>query len=274
MKKTKLIVIALSLLMGISALLAQNLAVRAQLLEIGVFPNDYFMYGRADRKEPWVTMSPSNAPLPAGWKSLMNTSTMTYNVLNIQAPRAINFNRTVTYQNGTTTPSRGGWVDIVSGDGPGALVFIRAGLSRGDLIYPENANFTWAINSTFVDRTHWNGRELCVLNFTITAPPINGSLASLVVRRSVIWWDRLTGALVSAFEEVAAYNKETQVYFEGRLLYQLIATNRFSAEFSGPPDLTPIYAIAGVSITIAFVVAVIRFARNTPKKEHKRLKTR
>jgi hypothetical protein len=267
MKKTMRYVVVLLLLTELSLLLAPGLT--AQALQTGVYPGNYFVYGKSDGS-PWVEMVPSNAPLLGNWEKFLNLSTMRFDVIPNQrgaSDTTISFNQTIGFRNGTDWNGRG-VVDVINGVGTGILFFIPAGLGAGDQIYPMNLNFTWTINSTQIDRTHWEGREICVLNTTTVQPPANGTY---MVRRSILYWDQLTGVLLSSFEEAAAYNTQSQVYLEGRLLYQLLSTNRFSTSFPQPLDMTPIYIAVAGGLTLALIFVVVRTITGGPKKKYKRL---
>lgn len=272
MEKFKLAIMLLTVLTVISAIPFQNMTAKAQVGDVGVFPKDYFKYGTFDGSA-WATMTPSDAPPPTGWQNLMNMSTITFTVLNVTSP-GVYYNRTDSYRNGTTTSSPpGSVINVLVGNGMGAIFFTPAGLSAGDAIYPHNSNFTWTLNSTFIDHSYWNGRTLNVLNFTLINPVQNRS-SPFGVRQSVTWWDKETGVLVSAYEAVAGANLQTGVGLEGRLLYQLIDTNKFHVTYSTPADLTPVYAVTAAGVIVALAVVIIRYSRGTSAREYKRQKER
>jgi hypothetical protein len=214
-------------------------------------------------------MSPSGTLPPTTWEKFMNLSTMTFNIKST-SDTTISFNQSITYRNGTSPWSGEGSIDIVGGEGAGVLFFIAAGLEAGNRIYPSSVNFTWTINSTLVDRSYWNGREVCVLNNTYYQPPTNNTF---IGRRTVIYWDRLTGVLLSVFEEVGAYNSGSQVLIEGILLYLLIDNNvGIPMNYPKPMDMTPFYIILAFSLVVVIGVVIARVTTGAQKKKYKRLK--
>lgn len=275
MKKTVRYTIVLFISIEILALLAPSLTAKA--LEIGVFPGKSFTYGTS-AGSPWVTMNPSNAPLLSQWQKFMNLSTWTFNIVSnldaVDFPNQVRFDQTVTFRNGSKPVQvQGGGLDIGTGEGQGATFFIPAGLGWGDRIYPGSANFTWAINETRVDHTHWNGRRIDVLNITAASNPANGTLFA---QRTVIFWDSFTGVLLQVYEGAASGIIDSTGHItgiEGILLYQLIANNAgIPMEYSGPIDMTPIYIVIAISATVAVGAVIVRVATGAPKKKHKRLR--
>ena len=241
-------------------------------LPIGVWAGTHLTYGTTDGS-PWVVMEPSSAPPLAAWKTYMNFSTIDLTVTKISIPdNLIEFNEVAKFLNGTAKgPFRSGF-DINTEVG-GGFFFIAASLESHARIYPGNANNTWSLNQTWIDHTHWEGREICVLNYT-TANPIENSSSIMAVRNTVIYWDQITGVLLSAFEKAAALDPKTQEYIQGYLLFRLIDNNLgIPMDYSKPTDMMPIYIIVSTAAVIAVVVAVVRLS-STSKKKHKRLKER
>jgi hypothetical protein len=257
----------------ILALLAPSLTTKAQ--EIGVFPGERLTYGTSDGS-PWVTESPSDAPLLYQMQKFQNLTTWNFTIVKnpdpIDFPHQIVFDQTVKLRNGTTLQRTGDALDIKSGNGSAATIFIPAGLDAGERIYPGSTNFTWTINETRTDHTHWNNRVIDILNTTAASNPANGTLT---VQRTTIYWDRDTGVLLSVYEGVAGgvIGTGTVTGIEEILLYQLIANNMgIPMDYSGPTDITPIYIVIAVGAIVAVGFLVVQVARSAPKKKHKRLK--
>jgi hypothetical protein len=264
MRKAVRIIIILFLSVEILTLLAPSLVVKGS---VGISTGTSLTFGTSDGS-PWVTMNPSDAPPLTAWKSYMNFTTISFSITSISG-NLIGFNETDKYRNGTTKGPLSGHFNVNSGF-PSGIFFVRAGLGEGDRIYPGNSNNTYVINATWTDHTHWDGREICVLNYTLANVSNETSVAA--VRRTVVYWDRLTGVLLSAFEEASAVDNQGN-YLEGYLLFQLIGNNiRIPMDYSGPIDMTPIYIVIGTAATVAIGAVIVRVATSKPEKKHKRLK--
>jgi hypothetical protein len=263
-------------LLGISALLAPGLTAKAQgPVEIGVHPGDRFTYGTSDGS-PWVTMHPSYMPPLPQWNKFQNLTTWNITVIPNKEvydyPYQIWVNQTVGFRNGTALQPMQGLVDVNIGLGTIVLFFIPSGLQAGERIYPGSTNFTWSVNQTRIDETHWPGRTLCVLNHTIES--LNSTTHNVFGLVTTIYWDQVTGVLLSAFEEAISYNTVGQAGIEGFLLYQLIANNvGIPLDYSQGTDLTPIYALTAIALVVAVVFVIVRATR-TPPKKYKGLKGR
>ena len=264
----------LCIVLGISALLTTNFTVKAQVsTPIVVQPGDQFTYGTSDGS-PWITMIPSYAPPLSEWDMYANLTTWNITVIPTPDPQdnptEIWVNQTVRLRNGTATQPAQGLVDVDIGLGSIVLFFIPADLHAGDRIYPDSTNFTWTVNYTRVDETHWPGRTICVLNYTTAGS--NTTSSNLFADRQVIYWDQATGVLLSAFEEAATYDVQAQAGIEGYLLYQLIGDNiGIPLNYSGPPSYTPVYAAIAVALVIALAIGVVYAVRSsqTPKNSKK-----
>jgi hypothetical protein len=274
MKKAARCPIAFFLLVEILTLLAPGLTVKAQPIQIVIRTGQYFTYGTSDGS-PWITMFPSDAPALTTWDKFMNVTTWNFTAIQnpdpVDYPTQIWFNETVKFSNGTAPQTGMGSVDIDTAAGPAVVFFVPVGLQAGMKIYPGSSNFTWTINETRIDHTHWPDREICVLNHTLAQSPAKGTNPFAI--RTVIYWDWLTGVLLSAFEEAIEYSVQLGAYIKGYLLYQLIANNAgIPMNYPSPVDMTPIYIAIAIASTVAVAIVIIRVTTSKPKKMHKRLK--
>ncbi len=270
MKKTLLCTIAFLVLVEVLALLAPSLTAEAQQTQLGVYPGQYFTYGTTDGS-PWVSMY-YGEPVPSIWQQYINFSTINFTITRnpdpADYPTDVFFNESVRFRNGIIKTYPNYTVDLNLGEGPGKVFFVPAGLVEGDQIYPGSQNDTEWVNATWTDHTNWPGREICGLNITRGTVPFNNTYFA---KRTVNYWDQLTGALLSGFEEVAAFNATAQQTIEGVVFFQLIATNTgIPLDYPVPIDMTPIYIIIAVVI-IAAIIAVARVVTSKPKKKPKRL---
>jgi hypothetical protein len=241
------------------------------LLLPGVYPGDWFVYGRPDGSS-WASMNPSSAPPLSQWEKFMNVSTVSFNITsntNLGAPLTqIMFNETWRYRNGTTVVVPKGTVDIENGGGIGATFFIASNLKEGDRVYPAGgANFTYTINKTTTN-PNWPGREVCVLNFTRS---VTGNY-TIAAQATVVWWDRQTGVLLAAYEAAQAFNASSNLEVHGSALYELIANSiGIPMDYSRPVDMTPVYVAIAIGAVAILGYAITRTVRHKPTKEHKRL---
>jgi hypothetical protein len=272
MRETMRYAIALFLLVGVIAVLAPGLTVKAQ--QPGVYPGESFTYGRPDGN-PWVWMDPSEAPALPQWEAFVNMSTISFNISSnwqLDAPYTqVMFNETFAYRNGTVIRWPGQTVDVGSGGGIGASWIICPGLAAGDHIYPGNSSSPM-INETSDDQPFWPGREVCILNYSVYTPVKNAS-SEVAVERTVFMWDRDTGVLLAGFEEAASYDPTMQSTVEGECLYELIANSvGIPLQYPTPMNMMPIYVIVAISVIIILAVVIVRVITRAPKKKHKRLR--
>jgi hypothetical protein len=258
-----LILIAETLTIAISP------SLKVTAVQKGVSAGDYFTYGRSDGK-PWIWRTPSNTPILSQWNNFVNMSTITFKIINspLAGPYDVFFNQTNRYENQTEKEITS-WVNLDTAAGGGYLFFISAGLGK-DKIYPHpyNENITWSINETRTD-PDWGERTICFFNLTRVT---QGTMTT--VAKTIIMWDQLTGALLSVYDAKAATlgpsNGIIEI-IESGVFYELIDTNRFSIQHSGGGvDMTPIYAIVGVSIIVAGIILAVRLSANPSKKKWKR----
>jgi hypothetical protein len=238
----------------------------------GVFPGNTFTYGRNDGK-PWILMDQSYAPIFSTWEKYVNMSMVTFEITPnpTQNAEIISYNRTIEYQNQSTTELPAS-LNINTGAGD-ITFFISTGLKSGDLLYPNpaNENFTWTINETRID-PNWGGREICFFNLTTVSSLQQGTTYA----SNLIYWDRLTGALLQVHEgraSVATVNGQP-LAVGGTVDYWLIANNIGIPvrQSSGGGDIMPIIVAVIVIFVIAIIAIVVRMSTNAPKKKWKRLK--
>jgi hypothetical protein len=272
MKKTVRYAAVFFLSVGILALLAPGLKVKAQ--QVGVVPGQYFTYGTSDGS-PWVTMYPSYWPPLSQWEKFENLTTWNFTIVkNPQAadyPTQIWFNESVKFSNGTAVQPITSWVDIDTAQGSAVLFFAPAGLRAGEPIYPGSSNFTYTINGTTTN-AHWPGRTIAVLN--VTSAQLLGNGTNPFAERTVIYWDYSTGVLLSAFEEASEVSTQLGMEIHGYLLYELIANNALiPMYYPGPLNMTPIYIMVALGSVSVVAFAVIRLT-SKPTKKYKPLKGR
>jgi hypothetical protein len=246
------------------------LVLKTTALTKGVFSGDTFTYGRSDGK-PWLFSSPSNAPVRPEWQKYANISTIDFKITQTPSsePNSVDFNMTIKFENQTTFPIQDG-IDLFTGAGQGLIFFIPANLGQNDKIYEGYTNFTWRINETRID-PGWGGREVCFLNHTILQ---RGAMSNYTT--TIINWDRITGALLSVYEEKGQAEKISGVVYTitGGVFYELIDNNVGipKPQHSGPVDTTLIIIIIVLILIAAFIVVVVRMSTSESKKKFKRLK--
>jgi len=215
MKKTMPITVTFLLLIESLTLLAPGITAKA--LPIGVYTGTHLVYGMPDGS-PWVIMNPTAAPPLEAWQTYVDFAMINITVTSITLePNVIAFDEVAKFQNGTVKgPFKSGF-NINTAVG-GGFFFIAADLESHSRIYPGDANNTWTINETRIDHTHWEGRRIAVLNYT-TANPLQNSSSIMAVRNTVIYWDQVTGVLLSAFEKAAAVDPKTKNAIEATFYF-------------------------------------------------------
>lgn len=245
-------------------------ALKTSALIKGVVQGNTFTYGRSDGK-PWVWSDPEVAPVRDEWLKYVNLTTIDFEVTQSQFsdPNIINFNMTINYTNQSALDIQDS-IDLYTGAGQGLIFFISAGLNPNDLIYPGYTNFTWTINETRID-PDWGGRQICALNYTTIKP--DPSTKMLTYATSVIYWDRLTGVLLSVYESKAQYSGGPYAV-GGGVFYELVSNNIGlpKPQHDTPVDTTLIIVIIAAILIAAFIIVIVRMSKTAPKKKWKRLK--
>ena len=230
-KKILVTLVALSLVALPRLMLTVSVAQESPERIVGVRVGDWVKYG--DFLATYESDDPSAQTPPADLVEHNNTEWVRSTVESISGTK-ITFQTVTHYKNGTDMNSTL-YVDINTGDGEGAHMFISANLTALDNIY----------NSTEYDDTWINGTDPIVYanalretNY-LMAGVTSQSETDYIVYVVEYFWDKATGVLV---ERTGTFTKQTEEYSTVTVMSEsVIDTNVWEEK----PDTIPPTAEAG-----------------------------
>jgi len=206
--------------------------------KVGVAVDSTVRYGH------YITTWSSNDPNAKPDEALVDVNRTEWKEVSVDntTSTSLLFHETTHFINGTEdTAAR--YVDVDQGVGDGKLVFISAGLEKGDSIYSKGDALLLRINAT-ISRTYMDVvRETNILNLTLPAVSEGQNVETTVC----FLWDKATGILT---ESMSITVNKTGSYTTTWTKYErIIGTNLWETTDTEPPYLT-----IGVIVAVSFII--------------------